>query len=205
MTKNLINISDESVQKATGKIWDQWVAFLDDLDGQNLTHKELVNLLEKHGEIESEWWRQSVTVGYEKLKGKRVVGQTKDTGFQVGAQKTLPLSGEQAWDLLISPNGVRIWLGDADGLTFEKGERYQLSDGSGGEMRVVRPQKHARLTYKPEQWAKASTIQVRVETKADKTVIGFHEENLPGVKEREERRKHFRAALGKLDELSRTI
>lgn len=29
MNRDLLNISDESVQKATGKTWEQWVEFLD--------------------------------------------------------------------------------------------------------------------------------------------------------------------------------
>lgn len=42
---------------------------------------------------------------------KKHVGQTKDAGFQIGARKTAAIPLEEAWDLLISPGGLRVWLG----------------------------------------------------------------------------------------------
>jgi uncharacterized protein YndB with AHSA1/START domain len=44
---------------------------------------------------------------------QHVVGQTKDVGFQIGARKTLAISPEQAWDLITSEAGLKLWLGDA--------------------------------------------------------------------------------------------
>ena len=66
---------------------------------------------------------------------------------------------------------------------------------------MVRPGRRIRLTWKPEGWERPSTIQVNLEPKGEKTVVGFHQENLPGPDEREERREHFRAALDRLQEL----
>ncbi|MEX2639529.1 MAG: SRPBCC domain-containing protein [Balneolales bacterium] len=198
----MITISDESVRKATGRTWSQWETILDGYEAEKLAHKELVVLLETHEGVVSGWWRQSVAVAYEKMKGKRITGQTAGTGYQMGVQKTMTLSGEQAWKLITSLAGVRIWLGDVTDPVFQKGARYRLNSGEDGQIRVVNPGRHVRLTYKPATWAKASTIQVRVEPKGDKTVVGFHEERIPGPLEREERRAHFRSALDKLQQLT---
>ncbi len=135
-------------------------------------------------------------------QGKRPVGLTKDVGFQIGVRRTLPIRLEDAWQLITSPNGVETWLGEAPDLKFAKGEQYRLPDGSSGEVRVFHPNSHLRITWRPQGWKRASTIQVRVLPKPDKTVVAFHQEHLPGSREREARREHFKAAL---DELERMI
>ncbi len=135
-------------------------------------------------------------------KDDRPVGLTKDTGWQIGLRKTLPIRLEEAWMLLTSQPGVRLWLGETEDLKFEQGATYQTTDGSRGEIRVFRPDSHLRITRQPGGWPRASTIQVRVLPKGDKTVVAFHEEHLPGPQEREARRAHYRAAV---DAIARLI
>lgn len=192
-------VSDEAVRTATGRTWDEWVALLDERGAAEFSHKQIVAML-ADGWIESAWWRQSVATGYEKRKGKRVLGETADTGFQVGVRRTLPLSVDDAWRLLTSPEGVRAWLGDARGFALEKGATYTTPAGASGEMRVAKPGSHLRVTWRPPGWARASTIQVRVIPSGVKTTLSFHEEHLPGAAEREERRRHFEAVLDELQQ-----
>jgi uncharacterized protein YndB with AHSA1/START domain len=194
--------SDESVTRATGRGWRQWVEMLDAHGAADLPHREIVAVVREHGRVASGWWQQSVAVGYEKLKGRRVTGETAGTGVQVGVQRTLGVDAGHAWKLLTSPEGLRAWLGAGADLRLEKGERYRLGDGAQGEVRVVRPGKHARLTYHPPGWSRASTIQVRVEEKGERSLVGFHEEHLPGLEERESRRAHFGSALDELGKLA---
>jgi len=47
------------------------------------------------------------------------------------------------------------------------------------------------MTWHPEKWEKASTVQIRVIPSKEKTVISFHQENLPGPAEMEERKLFF--------------
>jgi len=190
-------IGDEAVRAATGRGWDEWVALLDERGAAELPHKQIVALL-ADGLIESRWWQQSVANGYEKRKGKRVLGQTADTGFQIGVRRTLPVAMDDAWRLLTAPEGVRAWLGDVQGFALEKGAAYTTRDGAEGEVRVARPGSHLRVTWRPPGWARASTIQVRVMPAGSKTVLSFHEERLPGAAEREERRRHYESVLDAL-------
>ena len=203
MSRETIGPSDDAVRDATGRGWDEWEALLDEAGGERMSHRELVAWLAQDDRVESGWWRQSVAVGYEKLKGKRVVGQTAGGRFQVGVQRTLPLSRESAWTLLTSAEGVRAWLGDGATLRFDEGESYRTDAGATGEVRVVRAGSHARLTRDPGGWDRPSTIQIRVEAKGDRSVIGMHEENLPGESERTARLAHYRAALDRLQELAK--
>ena len=124
---------------------------------------------------------------------------TKDVGFQIGVRRTLPIQLEAAWQLITSPDGIGIWLGAPGDISLIKGDRYKLEDGSRGEMRVFKALSHLRITWQPHGWPRASTIQVRVIPKDTRTVIAFHQENLPGAAEREGRRAHFESALDKFE------
>lgn len=192
-------VSDDRVREATGRTPGEWEALLDGRGAADFSHKQIVALLGELG-VESGWWRQMLAVDYERRKGKRAVGQTEAAGFNVGARRTLPVSADDAWSLLTSPDGVRAWLGGAPTLRWEKGEKYTLEDGSAGEVRVFKPGSHLRITWGPEGWPRASTIQVRVTPSGErKTVIGLHQEHLPGAAERDERRRFFEAALDALE------
>jgi uncharacterized protein YndB with AHSA1/START domain len=190
-------IRDEAVREATGRTLNEWEKLLDSRGAADFTHKQIVALLAGEG-VESGWWQQSVTVAYEKRKGKRALGQTSDGAFQVGVRRTLPIAHDDAWRLLTSPEGLRAWLGDAPGLAMEKGARYATPDGAEGEVRVAQPGSHVRLTWRPPGWAKPSTIQVRVLPAGERSTLSFHEERLPSAAEREARRRHFEAALDAL-------
>ncbi len=133
--------------------------------------------------------------------GSRPTGLTKDVGYQIGVRRTLPIHFEEAWRLLTSTQGVKIWLGETSAFDFSKGAEYLLVDGSSGEVRVFSPNSHLRITWQPGGWPRASTIQLRVIPKGDRTVIAFHQEHLPGPEEREARRSHFASALDKIEHI----
>jgi uncharacterized protein YndB with AHSA1/START domain len=137
----------------------------------------------------------------------QVVGQTKDVGFQIGVRRTLATTPQAAWDLLTSPTGRKAWLGApgywrAPRLVFEPGRTYRTKDGATGEVRVVDPGSHLRLTWQPPGWEKPSLIQVRVIPSGGKTAISFHQEHLRGPAERVEMRARWARAL---DELERRL
>lgn len=130
-------------------------------------------------------------------KSERFTGQTRDTGFQIGVRRTLPIQHEAAWQLLSSPKGVAIWLGEIEG-ELAQGAVYRLANGTAGEVTVFLPNSHLRLTWQPPTWQRPSVIQVRVLPAGNRTTISFHQEWLPGPEEREQRRVFFAAALEKM-------
>jgi uncharacterized protein YndB with AHSA1/START domain len=118
-------------------------------------------------------------------------------------RKTFPISLEQAWKLITSPEGVKLWLGEVEGFRLVKGLSYQTADGARGEVRVVNPRENIRLTWQPPEWVQASIIQVRVIPGGrEKTVISFHQEKIPDEAEREKMRQRWEKALGELRALS---
>jgi len=81
------SMSDDAVKAKTGKDWAQWFAILDKAKAQTLPHKDIVALLDgKHGV--PPWWRQMVTVEYERARGLRARHETA-SGFSVSISKTI--------------------------------------------------------------------------------------------------------------------
>ena len=198
------SVSDEAVQKATGKSWDEWFELLDEAGAEEMSHKEIAELLMEKGYIEEGggWWAQSVTVGYEYFKGRRVKGQTADAGFQLGVQKTLPVEAEGLWQVITSPNGLEIWLGSGlHKMAFEAGETYRTAEGTTGEIRTAYPAERLRLTWQPADWENQSTLQLTLLDKGDKTALNFHHEKLSGPEQRKEMKSHWQQVLKQLKTL----
>lgn len=195
-----LKTSDAAVLKATGHDWQYWFAVLDNAGAKNMTHKEIVQMLADKKLIKSSWWCQQVTVVYEKVRGKRVLGETADAGFQIGVSKSIAVEPEKAWNYLISAAGRKLWLGEVDQLSLEKGAKGTTTAGLEYEIRSVQPGKMIRLRWQPAGFQDFTVLQLRTEKgKTGKTVIGFHHEKLAGAKMRTEMKKHWQEVLEQID------
>ena len=139
----------------------------------------------------------------EQKSEQKAVGKTKAVGFQFGMRKTFFISLQQPWDLITSDEAIKIWLGDISDISIEEGKTYSTKDGTVGEFRVVKPYSHIRLTWRPKNWEKTFTIQIRViQKESSKTVISFHQENLLSENEREIMSKYW---LKVMEEMGRMV
>ncbi len=195
--------SPQATLEATGRDWSSWLEVLDAAGAAELSHKEIVAHLEReHPEVSSGWWRQSIAVDYERARGRRVVGQTADAGFQVGVQRTIPADAERAWELITSRPD--LWLGEGAAVAFEKGEHYEVPGAEGGpqasgEVRVVKPGDRLRMTWQPSGWSQPATLQLTLsESKSGRTAINVHLEKLPDSDAREEMKRRWREALERI-------
>ena len=193
MPKDGENISDEAVKKATGRDWAAWLKVLDSAGAKTMNHKKIVAAVKKHWlaghSSKSEgWYAQMVTVEYERRRGKRKLGQTADAGYQIGVTKTLPISKKQAWDLLMSPAGKKLWAG--------RGVKTEKRTGRDGEF--------MRMTWESSQLKEPSVLQLRVGDRETSkgTCISFHQEKLSSGAEREKMKQHWKNALATLAELT---
>jgi uncharacterized protein YndB with AHSA1/START domain len=132
---------------------------------------------------------------------KRIIGQTRDAGFQIGVRRTFPITHEAAWQLLTSAEGIRIWLDESADVELAHGATYRLVDGTSGKVSVFTPGSHLRMTWQPPGWARPSIIQLRAIANRARTVVAFHQEHLPGPDEREARRAFYMAALDQIERL----
>lgn len=121
-------ILDEAVQGVTGKTWREWVRTLNEAEIEPWSHKTLAAYLREKYQLRP-WWCQMVATTYEQKTGRRVVGQTSSVGFAIGVRKTIPLSKEQAWELITSPQGIKSWLGEISAYQLTVGQKYETSTG----------------------------------------------------------------------------
>ena len=81
-------VGDAAVAARTGKTWAEWFALLDAAGAQALDHKGIVALVHDRFGLDDGWWCQSVTVSYERARGKRQLYEKAD-GFSANASVTL--------------------------------------------------------------------------------------------------------------------
>ncbi|MBB6672181.1 SRPBCC family protein [Cohnella nanjingensis] len=121
-------------------------------------------------------------------------GQTASAGFQIGVRRTYPISPERAWAFLLSPEGLKLWLGELSQLELQAGHRYTTEEGTTGELRVVNPVRQLRMTWQPKGWEQHSTLQIRLipsSSDPEKTTISFHQEKLRDAHAREAMKRRW--------------
>lgn len=105
--------ADQTVLDRTGKSWAEWVRHLDSADAASMPHREIAKLVGETPEV-SAWWAQSVTVGYERIKGLRELGQRRGGSYDVNKSKTLPVPVEELYRAFSEPARREAWLPDID-------------------------------------------------------------------------------------------
>ncbi len=73
-------MSDDAVNRRTGRTWAQWVRVLDAVREPEKTHREIAQHVSSLGT--PDWWSQTVTVGYERIRGLRDRGQRRGGGMK---------------------------------------------------------------------------------------------------------------------------
>jgi hypothetical protein len=104
----LAGASEEAVRAKTGRGWSEWVAALDAVDALALGHRRIVLHLEGLGV--PGWWAQMVTVGYERIRGLREVGQRLDGTYEASKSKTFPVPVTRLFRAFAEEEVRRRWL-----------------------------------------------------------------------------------------------
>jgi hypothetical protein len=96
--------SDTVIRQRTGRGWDEWRELIDGWEGHEQGHGAVATWLhEEHGV--PGWWAQTVTVGWERITGRRLPHQVADGTFTVGRSATVTIEDETLRGLLLSPEG----------------------------------------------------------------------------------------------------
>jgi hypothetical protein len=132
-TRSQAGISDQAVEKATGRNWSQWFALLDKSGARGKTHREVAEGLSRRHPGVSGWWRQMITVAWEQARGLRKKHQSEG-GYKISAGKTLPISLASLYGAWANDRARANWL-DERGLevrkaTANKSMRITWSDGA---------------------------------------------------------------------------
>lgn len=125
-------MSDATLKAKTGCPWRRWVRALDQVQAHTWPHRRIAEYVHEKYKVPG-WWSQTVTVGYERIKGLRAIGQRRDGGFEATKSKTFAVSLSRlyrAW----SHAGTRArWLPGVD-VTVRAATRHK-------SMRITWPDK----------------------------------------------------------------
>jgi hypothetical protein len=108
--KKSASMSDSAVLKATGKNWGQWFAILDKAGARKMAHPEIARMIGSKYKCPP-WWRQMVTVEYERARGLRAKYETA-SGFHAGRSITVNTSIAILFDAWQDSSARRRWLPD---------------------------------------------------------------------------------------------
>jgi hypothetical protein len=127
----LAGMSDESVSKRTGRTWAQWVRLLDAGKASEKPHREIAEYVSSLGM--PSWWSQTVTVGYERIRGLRDRGQRRGGGYEATKSRTFAVPVERLFDAFAEARVRRRWLGPKVTVrraTPHKSMRLSWDDGT---------------------------------------------------------------------------
>lgn len=103
-------MSDETVRTRTGRDWKEWVRLLDAIGAASMPHREIARSVHESYGIPG-WWAQTVTVGYERIRGLREIGQRRDSGrFDANKSKTFNVPVGRLYRALAVKRTRERWL-----------------------------------------------------------------------------------------------
>jgi Domain of unknown function (DUF4287) len=174
-----LTVSDEVIRRRTGRGWEEWFDLLDDSGAIAKPHREIARWLQSEHGIDG-WSAQSVTVSYERARGRRAVGEQAD-GFAITAQKTVAVPVDRLYDAFVNESLRERWL----------------PDGRLRERTATRP-KSARF-----DWGDGETrVVVDFEAKGEaKSVVAIEHARLPGAAEAERMKAFWRQRVATLKEV----
>lgn len=88
---SLVGMSDDAVQAKTGRTWLQWARLLEAAGASTMLHRDIAKLLHDGHGLEP-WWAQTVTVGYERMRGLRDIGQRRGGSYEINKSKTVAVA-----------------------------------------------------------------------------------------------------------------
>ena len=172
-------MSDEAVQTKTGKNWSQWFAILDKAGAQDMSHQEIVKLLNSKHDV-GPWWQQMVTVTYEQARGLRQKHE-KPSGYEISVSRTVNAPLASVYKKVANEKSRSLWLSE-DGVTIKKST----------------PNKSVRMTWKDGK----TSLQISFLGKGDgKSQIVVQHSKLSDAKAAAKMKSYWGQALDRLREV----
>jgi uncharacterized protein YndB with AHSA1/START domain len=108
----LAGMSDEAIKKNTGCDWKAWVGALDYVKAHDWPHRAIAQFVHERYGVRA-WWTQAVTVGYERIRGLRDIGQRRDGSYEASRSRTFPVAPGTLFRAWAEKQRRTAWLGDA--------------------------------------------------------------------------------------------
>jgi hypothetical protein len=127
--RKLAGMKDETIAAKTGRGWNDWIRALDADGATAMRHGDIARLLSEKYAV-ADWWAQMVTVGYERIKGRRERGQRLTGAYEASKSKTYSVPMSTLFDAWADDRVRRRWL-----------------DGINTVVRTATPPKSMRLGF----------------------------------------------------------
>lgn len=128
----LAGFTDATVKARTGCTWKRWVGVLDYVGADKWEHDKIATYVNEKFKIDG-WWAQNVTVGYERIKGLRAIGQRRNGSYEASKTKVFPVSLAKLYRAWSDAKTRKRWLADEFTVTTanrNKTIRIKWPDGS---------------------------------------------------------------------------
>ena len=153
----IAGMSDETVKARTGCTWERWVWALDQVKAHNWPHGEIARYVHEKYKVPG-WWSQTVTVGYERIRGLRARGQRRSGSWEASRSKTIAAAIGTIFRSFKQPKLRSTWLPDVDVV-----------------VRTAVPNKSLRLT-----WEDGTSVEVYLVSRGrSKTQVAIQHTKLP--------------------------
>jgi len=148
----LAGMSDASVKATTGCTWVRWVKALDRVQAHTWPHRRIAEYVHAKYKVAG-WWAQTVTVGYERIKGLRAIGQRRDGGFEATKSRTFVVPLARLYRAWSDARTRARWLGAVE-LTIRTATRDK-------SMRITWPDKTSVALGFSGRGAAKSQVQIQ--------------------------------------------
>lgn len=101
-------MSDAAVRAKTGRTWAEWVRVLDAVGAAKLPHRAIAQHVASLGL--TSWWTQTVTVGYERIRGLRERGQKRGGAYEASKTRTFAVPVGVLFDAFADARVRQRWL-----------------------------------------------------------------------------------------------
>lgn len=109
----LSGTAEETLLKQTGRSWAEWVALLDAFGAKEKPHREIAAHVFAQGNV-SAWWSQAVSVGYERIRGLRAIGQRRTGTWEANKSRTFAVPISTLYEAFADAKKRARWLPDID-------------------------------------------------------------------------------------------
>jgi hypothetical protein len=174
----LAGMSDEAIRAKTGCTWARWVRALDKIGAVEMPHREIARHVHETFKIDG-WWAQTVTVGYERIRGLREISQRRSGSYEATKSKTFPVPVGDLYDAFAAPKRRSRWLPGV-ALTVRKATANR-------SMRIA--------------WPDGTNVELWFIAKGDKSQVAVSHRKLVSRADVEARKKYWSERLAALAEI----
>jgi uncharacterized protein YndB with AHSA1/START domain len=132
--------SDAILVARTGCRWAKWVKSLDYVQAYEWPHGKIAKHIQDQYGV-SDWWSQTVTVGYERIRGLREAGQRMNGAYEASKSRTFPVPVATLYRAFAEAGVRSTWLPrvalTVRKATPNKSMRMAWPDGTSVEVSLI--------------------------------------------------------------------